>query len=391
MADSRTAQDLFNEQHPDPDRIGFLMMKFSSDNPYKRIENAVKDAFRQQGAELMTADDRHYDPDLLTNIKTYMHGCGFGVAVFDRILNDEFNPNVSLELGFMMALGKPVLILKDQTLEILPSDLVSRLYTNFDPHNPEKGLVDNISKWMKSSKINPRRFILVVHVQILIDSWNREEFSPLIDGIPRLVPNAGEPKFCGTRKEDDVLLFEFSASREFVEGMEERHRSGKLRDLAGIKIVDITATESEPRRVDYLVWGSRDDEATYSICRLHVFDGCESEAQEAQSVFKRGYTDKRSECTIYITRTAGGVYYFHSNFINQGFMYPTKILAIGCKSLAKIFPLILGYDNLGVASDKNLLMHHVNDVHYFFNSRDVIGGELPLDTLGAQNIRVVDT
>ena len=149
MADSPTAKALFAQHHPDPDRIGFLMMKFSSDNPYKKIENAVKDAFRQQGAELMTADDHHYSPELLTNISTYMHGCGFGVAVFDRILNDEFNPNISLELGFMMALGKPVLILKDQTLETLHSDIVSRLYTEFDPHDPDNGLAENISKWMK--------------------------------------------------------------------------------------------------------------------------------------------------------------------------------------------------------------------------------------------------
>ncbi len=35
-----------------------------------------------------------------------MHGCGFGVAVFEGIEEENFNQNVSLEVGYMYALGK---------------------------------------------------------------------------------------------------------------------------------------------------------------------------------------------------------------------------------------------------------------------------------------------
>jgi len=78
-----------------------------------------------------------------------MHGCGFGVAIFDRINSEEFNPNVSLEIGYMMALKKPILFLKDITLKSLQTDLVGKLYEEFDFQNPKKSFDKSVSKWLK--------------------------------------------------------------------------------------------------------------------------------------------------------------------------------------------------------------------------------------------------
>ena len=41
--------------------------------------------------------DKEYHEDLLPNILIYLHGCGMGVAVFERIEAEDFDPNVSLE------------------------------------------------------------------------------------------------------------------------------------------------------------------------------------------------------------------------------------------------------------------------------------------------------
>ena len=86
---------------------------------------------------------------MLPNIQTYMHGCRFGVAVFERIQKDVFNPNVSLEVGYMMALKKLVLLLKDQTLTSLQTDLVGRLYRPFDVQHPADTIPDKIEAWME--------------------------------------------------------------------------------------------------------------------------------------------------------------------------------------------------------------------------------------------------
>lgn len=53
---------------------------------------------------------------------------------------------VALEVGYIMALRKPVCLLKDKTLKALPTDLVDKLYRVFDPQDPQGTIPDGISK-----------------------------------------------------------------------------------------------------------------------------------------------------------------------------------------------------------------------------------------------------
>jgi hypothetical protein len=75
--------------------------------------------------------------------------CGFGIAVFERLTQDQFNPNVSLEVGYMMALRKPVCLLKDLTLHSLSSDLAGKIYENFDVQRPEETLPLALDNWLR--------------------------------------------------------------------------------------------------------------------------------------------------------------------------------------------------------------------------------------------------
>lgn len=77
-----------------------------------------------------------------------MHACDFGVAVFDRITEDDFNPNVSLEVGYMLGMGKNVLLLKDKTLKSLQTDLTGKLYKPFDTTDIEGTLKPEVDKWL---------------------------------------------------------------------------------------------------------------------------------------------------------------------------------------------------------------------------------------------------
>ena len=87
---------------------------------------------------------------------TYIIGCGFGIAVFERLEQDEFNPNVSLEVGWMYGLGKSVCLLKDKTLTTLPhADLVGKLYRQFDPQNPKGTIPQVLSKWLNDKGVVP--------------------------------------------------------------------------------------------------------------------------------------------------------------------------------------------------------------------------------------------
>lgn len=143
----------FKRDYPDPTKVAFIMMQFGKTNAHQEIVKAIRKVLISHGIEGVRADDLWYHDDLFSNVMTYMYGCGMGIAVFERIEEDEFNPNVSLEVGYMFALKKPVCLLKDKTQKTLHSDLVSKLYKSFDPQDPINSIPIEISKWLKDKQI----------------------------------------------------------------------------------------------------------------------------------------------------------------------------------------------------------------------------------------------
>jgi len=85
-----------------------------------------------------------------------MHGCGMGVAVFERIKEEVFNPNVSLEFGYMYAMRKPLCLLKDQSLRALHTDLVGKLYRSFDSYDPAGTIPPQLSRWLTDRAMSKR-------------------------------------------------------------------------------------------------------------------------------------------------------------------------------------------------------------------------------------------
>jgi len=49
----------------------------------------------------------------------------------------------------MLALRKPVCILKDRTLKTLHSDIMGRLYRQFDPQDPAGSIPSELGAWMR--------------------------------------------------------------------------------------------------------------------------------------------------------------------------------------------------------------------------------------------------
>jgi hypothetical protein len=141
--------DRLRELYPDPKKTGFLIMRFTATKPYERIVATIMQTADICGLKVLRADSHEFHSDLLSNIRTYLHGCGFGIAVYERIQTDEPNANVGLEVGYLMAMNKPVLLLKDQTLPDLPSDLAGKLYKRFDPHDPENTIPPQLTKWLQ--------------------------------------------------------------------------------------------------------------------------------------------------------------------------------------------------------------------------------------------------
>lgn len=146
----------FKEDYPDQATTAFILMQFGQTKAHDEITAAVKEGLAKHGIIGIRADDREYHDDLFPNVLTYIHGCGLGVAVFERIEAERFNPNVALEVGYMFAMRKPVCLLKDQTLSALHADLIGKLFRQFDTQNPGETIPPTVSKWLSDKRL-PKR------------------------------------------------------------------------------------------------------------------------------------------------------------------------------------------------------------------------------------------
>lgn len=150
-----TSLERFRRDHPDPSKVAFIMMRFGKTPAHDNITAAVRNELASHGITALRADDKEYHDDLFPNVLTYMYGCSFGVAIFERIEAEDFNPNVALEVGYMLALSKPVCLLKDRTLRTLHTDLVGKLYKSFDPQDPSGSIPPELQKWTRDKGLVP--------------------------------------------------------------------------------------------------------------------------------------------------------------------------------------------------------------------------------------------
>lgn len=138
----------FKADHPTSRKVAFVMMRFGDTSAHANIMAGIQMALDPLGIIAVRADGKEYHDDLFPNVLTYAYGCGFGIAVFERIETEEFNPNVALEVGYMLALKKPVCLLKDRTLKTLHADLVGKLYRVFDPLSPVQTIPTELTRWL---------------------------------------------------------------------------------------------------------------------------------------------------------------------------------------------------------------------------------------------------
>jgi hypothetical protein len=138
----------FLEDHPEPSRNVFIMMRFSESDQMKQIHQAIAAGLQEHGLNALRADDRDYTGDLWSNIEVYLTGCQYGIAVFEDIEKRDFNPNVSLELGYFMGRNKRTLLLKEKRLPSMPSDVVHRLYKEFDGYDIENSVKREVGHWI---------------------------------------------------------------------------------------------------------------------------------------------------------------------------------------------------------------------------------------------------
>ena len=137
----------FLEIYPFEKNVFIMMRYYDNVDIFKNIEKDIKDSLIKIGLVGHLARDRTYVRNLYDNIKVYMACCQFGIAVFEEIKDANFNPNISIELGFMEAWGREVLLLKEEKLNRLHTDIVGELYEVFN-QDRVKTIRNPIKKWV---------------------------------------------------------------------------------------------------------------------------------------------------------------------------------------------------------------------------------------------------
>lgn len=141
--------DTFAQDHPEIEKNVFIAMRFRDGKQFTEIHQSVKASLAKYGLQGLRADDKVYplDGDLWNNVCVYMLACKYAVCVFEEIDEREFNPNVPLEFGFMRALNRQVLLLKDQRMPVLPTDMTGKVYRPFDSYDISKTIQRQVGEW----------------------------------------------------------------------------------------------------------------------------------------------------------------------------------------------------------------------------------------------------
>ncbi|MBW1298121.1 hypothetical protein [Aquimarina litoralis] len=141
-------------------KVGFLIRKFEERSDRNQLVESVKECFEEKGLKIVDALEYTFNIQLWDNIKIYMEHCHFGVVIVDDLTpktDNSFNPNTFLEIGYLLALGKPILILLQNKLEHkLPTNVKAFLYKTFDTQDIyNKNIKNIVFEWIDKSQAKP--------------------------------------------------------------------------------------------------------------------------------------------------------------------------------------------------------------------------------------------
>jgi hypothetical protein len=143
----------FLDDHPFDSNV-FGMTRFpdeqdeSNPDPVAAALEAAMTACRAHGLEFHLASDRMIVDDLWANVAAHMWSCRYGIAFFEDRRGRGINYNLTIEVGSMLIAGRRLALLKDRSIERLPTDLVGKIYKGVDLDIPST-IEDAIHRWLR--------------------------------------------------------------------------------------------------------------------------------------------------------------------------------------------------------------------------------------------------
>lgn len=117
-------------------------------DPLGGVLDDVREACALHGLEFHLASDRMIVDDLWANVAAHMWACRYGIAFFEDRKSRGVNYNLTIEVGSMLMSGRRLALLKDASIERLPTDLVGKIYKSVDLDH-QNGTTAAIHAWLR--------------------------------------------------------------------------------------------------------------------------------------------------------------------------------------------------------------------------------------------------
>lgn len=115
----------------------FADSKAGDTDPVSKALATARAVCEMHGLEFHLASDRAIHDDLWTNITAHMWASRYGIGLFEDLADRGLNHNLLIEIGGMLTTGRRCALLKDGSIDRMPTDLVGRIYKSVDLNDGE--------------------------------------------------------------------------------------------------------------------------------------------------------------------------------------------------------------------------------------------------------------
>ncbi|MXY88580.1 MAG: hypothetical protein F4Y92_06965 [Dehalococcoidia bacterium] len=104
----------------------------ASADPLTPALDVAGTTLRKYSLDFHLASDRNVADELWPNVAASMWACRYGIAFIEARVEADVNRNVLIEVGAMLMTGRRCVLLRDRTVEKMPTDLVGHIYKPID-------------------------------------------------------------------------------------------------------------------------------------------------------------------------------------------------------------------------------------------------------------------
>lgn len=132
----------------------FIMTKYPGNDQsqaasdLRRVIDAVQGEVRHRGYSPRLASEQNHHRWLWDNVELYLCGCARGVAIVEDRYLPELNPNVAIEWGWMVGMGRKVLFLREERFRHDRADWAGLLSAQFSWEDPRPGIAAAVADFL---------------------------------------------------------------------------------------------------------------------------------------------------------------------------------------------------------------------------------------------------